>query len=123
MTLQQAYRVWSQNSPLDDVHNNIVNRVLMRKYYDIHLESISEFFVRRIFWNSKESRDVKVNAASVLVSVLKMGAKNGDCNMPTFDFTIASERECAEENEIKSIKYTESPIIVKKKSKKRLLNN
>ena len=93
-----------------------VQRVLMKKWNDIELEQFSETFCRRIFYQSTESLEMKVKAASILVYVLQWGSDNGHCQRPTFTYDIASEEHKRAEKD-KGLQTDEEPkqerIVVK----------
>ena len=94
MTLKQAFTMWAltpKYTVLAAKSREAVQRILMKKWNDIDLEQFSESFSRRIFYQSTESLEMKVKAASILVHVLQWGADNGHCNPPTFTLSIASE--------------------------------
>lgn len=94
MTLKQAFTIWAcapSNTVLAAKSREAVQRVLMKKWNDIDLEQFSESFCRRIFYQSTESLEMKVKAASILIYVLQWGGDNGHCQRPTFTYDIASE--------------------------------
>lgn len=105
MTLKQAFTIWSsapKNTPLAVRSRDAVQRVLMKKWNDIDLEQFSELFCRRIFYQSTESLEMKIKAASVLVYLLQWGAGQGHCQYPPFTLSIASEehkRACKDRGE------------------------
>lgn len=102
MTLKQAFTIWAYspgNTVLAAKSREAVQRVLMKKWNDIGLEQFTEQFCRRIFYQSTESLELKVKAASILVYVLQWGSDNGHCQRPTFTLSIArEEHERAEKN-------------------------
>ena len=94
MTLKQAFTIWAYspgNTVLAAKSREAVQRVLMKKWNDIGLEQFTEQFCRRIFYQSTESLELKVKAASILVYVLQWGSDNGHCQRPTFTLSIARE--------------------------------
>ena len=94
MTLKQAFTIWAYspgNTVLAAKSREAVQRVLMKKWNDIGLEQFTEQFCRRIFYQSTESLELKVKAASILVYVLQWGSDNGHCQRPTFTLAIARE--------------------------------
>ena len=94
MTLKQAFTIWAYspgNTVLAAKSRDAVQRVLMKKWNDIGLEQFTEQFCRRIFYQSTESLELKVKAASILVYVLQWGSDNGHCQRPTFTIAIARE--------------------------------
>lgn len=94
MTLKQAFTIWAYspgNTVLAAKSREAVQRVLMKKWNDIGLEQFTEQFCRRIFYQSTESLELKVKAASILVYVLQWGSDNGHCQRPTFTIAIARE--------------------------------
>ena len=94
MTLKQAFTIWAYspgNTVLAAKSREAVQRVLMKKWNDIGLEQFTEQFCRRIFYQSTESLELKVKAASILVYVLQWGSDNGPCQRPTFTLAIARE--------------------------------
>ena len=94
MTLKQAFTIWAYspgNTVLAAKSREAVQRVLMKKWNDIGLEQFTEQFCRRIFYQSTESLELKVKAASILVYVLQWGSDNGLCQCPTFTLAIARE--------------------------------
>ena len=94
MTLKQAFTIWAYspgNTVLAAKSREAVQRVLMKKWNNIGLEQFTEQFCRRIFYQSTESLELKVKAASILVYVLQWGSDNGHCQRPTFTLAIARE--------------------------------
>jgi hypothetical protein len=96
MTLKQAFTIWAlipKNIALAASSREPVQRVLMKKYNDVDLESFTENFCRRLFALSTERQELKTQAASILSHVLEWGAENGHCKKPSFSFEIASKEE------------------------------
>ena len=94
MTFSQAFTQWAvapRNTVLAAKSREPVRRVLMKQWGDIDLEQFSETFARRIFRESRESLEMQVKAASILVYVLQWGGDHGHCQRPKFTYDIASE--------------------------------
>jgi len=94
MTLKQAFTLWAlapSNTVLAARSRDAVQRVLMKKWNDIDLEQFTEAFCRRIFYQSTETLETKVKAASILIYLLQWGGDNGHCKPPKFTYDIASE--------------------------------
>ena len=114
MTLKQAFTIWAYspgNTVLAAKSRDAVQRVLMKKWNDIGLEQFTEQFCRRIFYQSTESLELKVKAASILVYVLQWGSDNGHCQRPTFTLAIArEEHERAEKNKAQPDDDSRDPL-------------
>lgn len=94
MNLRQAFTQWAvapRNTVLAAKSRDAVQKVLLKRWGDIDLESISETFARRIFRESNETLELQVKAASILVYVLSWGGDHGYCQRPAFTYEIASE--------------------------------
>ena len=107
MTLKQAFKIWAcapRNTVLAAKSRDAVQRLLMKKWNDIELEQFTESFCRRIFYQSTESLEMKVKAASILVYLLQWGGDHGHCQRPTFTLAIArEEHERAEKDKARSL--------------------
>ena len=114
MTLKQAFTIWAYspgNTVLAAKSREAVQRVLMKKWNDIGLEQFTEQFCRRIFYQSTESLELKVKAASILVYVLQWGSDNGHCQRPTFTLAIArEEHERAEKDKAQPDDDSRDPL-------------
>lgn len=91
-TLKQAFTMWANepgNISMAARSRDAVNKVLMKKYYDIELVQFTASLAERIFRQSKEVQELKSKAASILVHVLNYGAGKGWCSRPTFTYEIA----------------------------------
>ena len=114
MTLKQAFTIWAYspgNTVLAAKSREAVQRVLMKKWNDIGLEQFTEQFCRRIFYQSTESLELKVKAASILVYVLQWGSDNGHCQRPTFTLAIArEEHERAEKDKAQPDNDSRDPL-------------
>lgn len=114
MTLKQAFTIWAYspgNTVLAAKSREAVQRVLMKKWNDIGLEQFTEQFCRRIFYQSTESLELKVKAASILVYVLQWGSDNGHCQRPTFTLSIArEEHERAEKDKAQPDDDSRDPL-------------
>lgn len=114
MTLKQAFTIWAYspgNTVLAAKSREAVQRVLMKKWNDIGLEQFTEQFCRRIFYQSTESLELKVKAASILVYVLQWGSNNGHCQRPTFTLAIArEEHERAEKDKAQPDDDSRDPL-------------
>jgi len=114
MTLKQAFTIWAYspgNTVLAAKSRDAVQRVLMKKWNDIGLEQFTEQFCRRIFYQSTESLELKVKAASILVYVLQWGSDNGHCQRPTFTLAIArEEHERAEKDKAQPDDDSRDPL-------------
>ena len=110
MTLKQAFTMWAcapRNTVLAAKSRDAVQRVLMKKYNDVDLETFTEDFSRRIFTQSSESQELKVKAASILVYLLQWGGDNGHCKRPTFTYEIATATKEKPKQEDISIEDTD----------------
>ena len=114
MTLKQAFTIWAYspgNTVLAAKSREAVQPVLMKKWNDIGLEQFTEQFCRRIFYQSTESLELKVKAASILVYVLQWGSDNGHCQRPTFTLSIArEEHERAEKDKAQPDDDSRDPL-------------
>lgn len=114
MTLKQAFTIWAYspgNTVLAAKSRDAVQRVLMKKWNNIGLEQFTEQFCRRIFYQSTESLELKVKAASILVYVLQWGSDNGHCQRPTFTLAIArEEHERAEKDKAQPDDDSRDPL-------------
>jgi hypothetical protein len=119
MTLKQAFTIWAYspgNTVLAAKSREAVQRVLMKKWNDIGLEQFTEQFCRRIFYQSTESLELKVKAASILVYVLQWGSDNGHCQRPTFTLAIArEEHERAEKDKAQQAEGIVLPTLAEMK--------
>ena len=119
MTLKQAFTIWSlvpRNTVLSANSRDAVNKCLMRKYADIHLEQFTEAFCRKIFRTSTEPREFRVKAASILAYVLQCGNENGHCKKPSFGIEIVPPEDEAPKKDspragFRQIKDTLDPTV------------
>lgn len=91
MTLKQAFTHWSfsaEHRALAVKSRDAVQRVLMTKYGETELDSITEDFAAGIFARCDENPVLKTKAASVLVHLLQWGADNHYNKPPKFDYSI-----------------------------------
>lgn len=113
MTLKQAFTLWAlvpSNTVLAARSRDAVQRVLMKKWNDIDLEQFTEAFCRQIFYQSTETLELKVKAASILIHLLQWGGDNGHCKRPKFTYDIASEEhQRAEQDKANQTSQEESP--------------
>ncbi len=131
MTLRQAFTQWGQvdgNMILARKSKAAVEKVLLKDYGDATLPMMSQNFVASIFGQSKEPKEMKVKAASVLVYILKWAAQNGECKEPNFSYSIAnfesgkegSQQQSAPEEEKKPVNELKEAVVKPKHDPRRI---